>query len=80
MRSKAVFVAPERLRGGIGARLLAWAIDLASRRGARALVIEADPDAVAFYRRRGATPGGSVPSGSIPGRMLPRLMIALAPQ
>ena len=75
-----LFVAPDRLRDRIGTRLLAWSMEMASALGACRLVIQADPGAVAFYRRHGARPAGSAPSGSIPGRMLPRLMIELAPR
>ena len=68
-----LFVEPEVLRKGTGQALFAWAIDVSRRMGAHQLMIEADPDAVPFYRRMGARDAGMVPSGSIPGRMLPRL-------
>jgi hypothetical protein len=41
------------------------------------MVIEADPDAVGFYRRLGAVDYGTAPSGSIPGRLIPRLKLRL---
>lgn len=69
-----LFVEPTTLRGGVGRSLFVWAIDQASIRGANRLVIEADPDAVPFYRRLGAEDYGFAPSASIPGRMLPRLV------
>lgn len=69
-----LFVEPTTLRGGLGRTLFVWATDQATRRGANRLVIEADPDAVPFYRRMGAEDCGFAPSGSIAGRMLPRLV------
>jgi GNAT superfamily N-acetyltransferase len=69
-----LFVEPTTLRGGIGRTLFAWATDQARSRGANRLVIEADPDAVPFYRRMGAENCGLAPSGSIAGRMLPKLI------
>ena len=68
-----LFVEPEVLRKGTGEALFSWATDISRRMGAHRLTIEADPDAVPFYRRMGARDAGTAPSGSIPGRMLPRL-------
>ena len=62
---------------GHGRRLVAWALARAQAAGAGEMVIEADPNAVAFYERMGARLAGSVPSGSIPGRRLPRLTLPL---
>ena len=69
-----LFVEPTTLRGGVGKALFVWATDQATNRGANRLVIEADPDAVPFYRRMGAEDRGFAPSGSIAGRMLPKLV------
>jgi GNAT superfamily N-acetyltransferase len=69
----ALFVAPSEMGRGIGQRLFADALLAARQRGARRLIIEADPNAVAWYEARGAARIGEVPSGSIPGRMLPQL-------
>ena len=69
-----LFVEPTVMRSGIGRALFAWATDLAISQGAHRLLIEADPDAVPFYRRMGAQDVGLAPSGSIPGRMLPKLV------
>jgi GNAT superfamily N-acetyltransferase len=69
-----LFVEPTTLRNGVGRTLFVWATDQATSRGANRLVIEADPDAVPFYRRMGAEHFGLAPSGSIQGRMLPRLL------
>ena len=72
-----LFVAPGRLRRGIGSLLLGDAVAGARAGGAVRLRIEADPHAEAFYASRGARHIGLVPSGSIPGRMLPLLEIDL---
>jgi GNAT superfamily N-acetyltransferase len=72
-----LFVDPGNLRSGAGSALFTWATAEASRRGASLLMIDADPDAAAFYRRMGAADAGSVPSGSIPGRVIPRLRVEL---
>ena len=74
-----LFVEPSALRSGTGKALLAWAIDVAKKRGATRLTIEADPDAAPFYRRMGAYDVGQAPSGSVPGRMLPKLAMNLFP-
>lgn len=72
-----LFVEPAHLKSGAGRVLFAWAKVEAAGRGAKALVIESDPDAAPFYRRLGARDDGVVPSGSIPGRFLPRLVLDL---
>lgn len=72
-----LFVEPAALRKGTGRTLLNWAIDISRAEGAVRLTIDADPDAVPFYRRMGARHAGEAPSGSIRGRMLPRLSIEL---
>jgi GNAT superfamily N-acetyltransferase len=68
-----LFIEPEALRNGTGSALFAWAAAISKEMGATRMVIEADPDAVPFYRKMGARDAGQAPSGSIPGRMLPRL-------
>lgn len=73
-----LFVDPASLRSGAGRELFAWARAEAQSAGARALVIESDPGAAAFYRRMGASDDGVVPSASIPGRTIPRLKLPLA--
>ena len=72
-----LFIAPSGLRSGTGRQLFDWAADLARRRGAQWLLIEADPEAAGFYRRMGAIDDGVAPSGSIEGRFLPRLKLRL---
>jgi len=72
-----LFIEPGAIGLGVGRSLFAWVIATAKDLGARHLTIDADPGAVGFYKRLGATEHGSAPSGSIPGRMLPRLRIDL---
>lgn len=72
-----VFVEPARKGEGHGRRLIEHAKDAARTRGWRSLCVDADPNAVGFYRSCGARQTGSVPSGSIPGRRLPHMKIPL---
>ena len=72
-----LFVEPLQLRRGIGRVLMDWAVERARGLGAVRMFIEADPDAVQFYRNGGAYDVGIAASGSIPGRALPRLAIDL---
>ena len=72
-----LYVDPPAIGRGAGRALFDVAIDLARREGFRALTIDADPHAEAFYLRHGAVRVGSVPSGSIPRRELPRLRLAI---
>ena len=74
-----LFVEPSAFRRGAGRTLLVWATDVAKKRGAARLTIDADPDAAPFYRRMGAYDVGEAPSGSVPGRMLPKLAMNLCP-
>jgi len=68
-----LFVEPEANGQGIGTALYDWAAKTARAEGAGSLMIEADPDAVPFYRSRGAREEGSAPSEVLPGRRLPLL-------
>jgi hypothetical protein len=54
-----------------------FAIGEARRRGFRRMVILADPNAAAFYRRAGARYLGEKASDAIPGRLLPYFEIML---
>jgi GNAT superfamily N-acetyltransferase len=72
-----LFVEPAAMRSGVGQALFAWALEAARAMGASRMIIEADPDAVPFYRRLGARDAGLAPSGSIAGRMLPKLVLEL---
>ncbi|WP_370032244.1 GNAT family N-acetyltransferase [Qipengyuania mesophila] len=72
-----LFVDPGAMNLGTGRRLFEWAVDCARGIGATQIVVEADPDAVPFYRKMGCKSAGSVPSASIPDRQLPRLVFDL---
>ena len=69
-----LFVDTDRMGLGYGKALYAWALTVARGMGAPEMVIEADPDAVAFYEKMGSVRAGNAPSGSVAGRTLPRLV------
>lgn len=73
-----LFVEPRFIGGGVGKRLMGWAMEQTASLGASRMVIESDPGAAGFYRRWGARDDGVAPSGSIPGRFLPRLVLPMA--
>lgn len=78
-RLEMLFVDPKVMGHGIG-RLLVWdAVSRAAARGWRALRLEADPHAEAFYLRLGARRVGEVPSAVVPGRVLPLLELDVPP-
>jgi N-acetylglutamate synthase-like GNAT family acetyltransferase len=72
-----LFVAPERIRSGVGRVLMARLSEEARTRGARRLMILSDPNAAAFYERMGARCVGAAPSDAIPGRTLPLYELVL---
>ena len=72
-----LFVEPKHIGKGYGEILYQWAQKAARGLGAESLVIEADPDAAAFYQRMGAQRAGEAPSGSVAGRTLPRFVHSL---
>ncbi|MBT6274925.1 MAG: GNAT family N-acetyltransferase [Chromatiales bacterium] len=72
-----LFVRPANIGNGCGVILFQAARELALGFGAKSLLIEADPQALSFYRRMGAQQIGERPSGSISGRMLPLLRLLL---
>ncbi|MFY9782425.1 MAG: GNAT family N-acetyltransferase [Acidimicrobiales bacterium] len=65
-----LFVAPPRIGDGVGAALVAHAIDLARATGHATMRIDADPFAAAFYEHQGAVLVGTSTSVST-GRELP---------
>ena len=73
-----MFVEPRAIGRGVAKALFDWATATAKSLGADVLQIDADPGAVGFYKKMGATECGSAPSASIPGRLLPRLQVELA--
>jgi GNAT superfamily N-acetyltransferase len=74
---EALFVEPERIGRGFGARLLADAVVLARGAGRARLRIQSDPFAEPFYLRAGAVRVGERASASVPGRLLPLLELVL---
>ncbi|MBI1384940.1 MAG: GNAT family N-acetyltransferase [Rhizobiales bacterium] len=69
----AMFVDPAASGRGIGRALWTRLEEQVAARGLEVIDVEADPNAVGFYRRMGCVQVGMTPSGSIPGRMLPLL-------
>jgi len=66
-----LFVDPPAIGCGAGAVLFKRAAAVARERGARTMVILADPNAAAFYEKIGARFLEMAPSDAIPGRQLP---------
>ena len=73
----AMFVDPAEIGRGHGGKLMARAVRTAGQRGARRLVIQADPNAEPFYQSVGARRIGTRASASIAGRQLPLLVVDL---
>jgi GNAT superfamily N-acetyltransferase len=73
-----LWVAPERVRQGVGRALLAHALETAAAGGAGELHIDADPHAEAFYRACGALRVGVVaaPIEGEPSRVRPQLVLS----
>jgi GNAT superfamily N-acetyltransferase len=67
----ALFVEPAFIGQGFGRLLISAAAAAARARGVETLVIQADPNAAAFYEAIGARRVGERESASIPGRQLP---------
>jgi ribosomal protein S18 acetylase RimI-like enzyme len=57
-----LFVEPERMRGGVGRRLVDEAARMARERGAARIDVVANPQAVAFYEAVGFTTVGEAPT------------------
>lgn len=71
-----LWVVPQYMHRGVGRALLNHALELAFRGGASSIVVDADPNAEAFYLSCGATRSGEVPA-PIPGepsRVRPQLV------
>lgn len=68
-----LFVDPPYIGTGVGRKLWHYAVDTARSRHCRAILLTADPNAEAFYRRHGAVTISSIPSPVEPGRTLPRM-------
>jgi ribosomal protein S18 acetylase RimI-like enzyme len=72
-----LWVIPEQIGTGLGRKLWNHAMATAREASYTSLRIEADPNAIGFYRAMGAKQIGETPSGSIPGRTLPLLVYSL---
>lgn len=75
-----LWIAPGRMRQGIGARLLAHAAGIAAAAGVANLHIDADPHAEAFYLDCGAVRTGTLaaPTVADPARMRPQMTLSTA--
>jgi GNAT superfamily N-acetyltransferase len=71
LRLDSLFVAPARLRRGVGRALWQHALARARERGARRVRIVSDPNAAPFYRAAGAHEIGEQPSSADERRSLP---------
>ncbi|MEM6899190.1 MAG: GNAT family N-acetyltransferase [Pseudomonadota bacterium] len=69
-----LFVEPAQMGNGVGRKLFDWSRSAGAQLGARQIIVEADPEAVPFYKAMHCKDAGSAPSSSIPGRILPRLV------
>lgn len=74
----AMFVDPAFIGTGTGRALMDHAKTSATALGAKALIIQSDPNAERFYKAAGGRNTGSRESESIPGRFLPVLEIELS--
>lgn len=71
MEVEALFVAPDYIGKGLGAKLWKQLLVDSRTMGCRKLVIASDPFAEPFYQKMGAKNVGEIASGSISGRYLP---------
>lgn len=76
-----LWVAPERIGTGIGRALMGQVLRRAHRLGARALEVDADPNAEPFYVACGGRRIGTLaaPIDGAPGRVRPQLLLPVAP-
>ncbi len=74
-----MWVDPQHMGKGIGARLFEHALDTVRALGGGRLAIAADPNAEGFYQRMGARRVGEVPSTPEP-RTLPLLVVDVMPR
>ncbi|HEX9037898.1 MAG TPA: GNAT family N-acetyltransferase [Ktedonobacterales bacterium] len=73
-----LYVEPAAMGRGVGALLWRHALEQAAAWGARALELDADPNARPFYERMGAAIVGWTESAIVPGRRLPRMRYDLS--
>ena len=74
---EALFVEPAYIGHGVGRALIEHAEQRAVDAGARSMIIQGDPNALAFYQAAGGIVIGERESASIPGRYLPLLEVKL---
>ena len=72
-----LWLEPDARGAGNGRRLWEHAAAVARHGGASAMELDADPNALGFYRRMGAVPIGVTPSTVVAGRELPRMRVLL---
>ena len=72
-----LWVEPSAIGSGGGRLLFEHAVEVARTRGASALEVDADPNAVGFYERMGGIRIGETASKLFPGRTLPRLRLEI---
>ncbi len=74
------WIAPEAMGLGLGRALFSHAAGIVRRGGAKAIAIDADPHAEAFYIKCGATRMGAeaAPIAGDPDRVRPQLLFTLA--
>jgi len=65
-----LFIHPSLIGKGYGSSLLQHAVEESKKRGFQEMGLEADPNAVSFYLRKGFSVIGQTPT-SIPGRFMP---------
>lgn len=75
-----LFIEPANFGKGVGKRLFEAALEYARARGATALTLISDPNAVGFYRKFGMRHIGDEPSIAGKGRTLPVLRLILRPR
>lgn len=72
-----LFVHPNFISQGVGTVLYHWAMNTARENNIKELLLDADPNAEAFYIGHGAIKIADVPSASIVGRVIPQLKICI---
>lgn len=74
---EALFIEPELIGCGVGAKLFAHAVATAQAHKYHTISIQSDPYAAGFYSKQGCIKIGEKPSLSLPGRMLPLMIYEL---
>lgn len=74
---EALFINPDCIGTGLGAKLLARGIEWAKSNKFQSVRTTADPNALGFYEKHGFVKIEDIPSKAIPNRSLPRLELRL---